>query len=455
MLQRPAATHVLPAHRSQDSYGYVVRPGEQPMVLLQPGGRCCSSSTSRRGTGPGRHHRAAGIREGLQLVEPARGRGGSSLAHRERQDRWGAGLPPAPLALSFGGYVRHSQSAGSQPVTVKKRPHPLVEDVAVRHDVELNRSYSATEKLAILAHELDVLGLQPTTRSIRVNIQSMTLPADAHVHSEWSWDTGGPESDAAGRMQATCQRASRIGLPALIFTEHLDLDDDWHSTPDDLMPHQRPLLTETGIVNVGQFDIEGYLDCIDRCQHEFPQLRILTGIEYGQPHLNDRRAASLLDLDIFDRINGSLHTLATDVGRSEPSILFRLQPPDTVIWSYLEEIPRMVSGSDSFSVFTHIDYPVRSWPTTTDGPFDPKRFEEGFRSAMRAIADSGRALEMNTRRLWPWIPQWWAEEGGQAITFGSDAHTPEDLAAHFPEAVLMVERFGFRPGNGPEDFWTR
>jgi histidinol-phosphatase (PHP family) len=62
---------------------------------------------------------------------------------------------------------------------------------------------------------------------------------------------------------------------------------------------------------------------------------------------------------------------------------------------------------------------------------------------------------MNTRRLWPWIPQWWAEEGGTAIAFGSDAHSYETLASNLPEAVAMVEAFGFRPGARPEDFWTR
>ena len=126
-----------------------------------------------------------------------------------------------------------------------------------------------------------------------------------------------------------------------------------------------------------------------------------------------------------------------------------------MMWAYLDEIPRMVANSTSFEVFTHIDYPVRSWPTEAAGPFDPRRFEEGFRAAMRAIAASGRALELNTRRLRPWIPQWWAEEGGRAVTFGSDAHQHRGLAANFPEATAMAESFGFVPQRHPEDFWTR
>ncbi|MGY2112732.1 PHP domain-containing protein [Nocardia gipuzkoensis] len=283
----------------------------------------------------------------------------------------------------------------------------------------------------------------------------MALPADSHVHSEWSWDTGGPTSGAAGRMEQTCERAIAIGLPAMIFTEHLDFDTDWRTTTEDLMPHQRRLLDPDGYLRPPRFDVAGYLDCIERCRHQFPDLRILTGVEFGQQHRFEEQAAQLLDLAMLDRVNGSLHTLPIDDDRSEPNTLFRLWPAEKVMWAYLEEIRRVVAGSEAFAVFCHIDYAVRAWPTATSGPFDPHRFEEGFRTAMRAIADSGRALEMNTRHLRPWIPQWWAEEGGRAVTFGSDAHVPEALADNFPEAVAMIEHFGFRPGRRPEDFWTR
>jgi histidinol-phosphatase (PHP family) len=284
----------------------------------------------------------------------------------------------------------------------------------------------------------------------------MTLPADAHVHSEWSWDTGGPDSDAGGRMRRTCERAVRIGLPALVLTEHLDVEDAWRvAGPDDLLPHHRRLIDDDGYVRVPPLRVDEYLEAVDRCRHAFPDLRILTGVEFGQPHLRGAAAARLLDLGALDRVNGSLHTLANGADRSEPNTLFRLWAPDRVLEAYLEEIPRMVAGSDAFAVVTHLDYAVRSWPSATAGPFDPKRFEEPFRTALRAIAASGRALELNTRRLWPWLPQWWSEEGGRAVTFGSDAHEPEELASWFPEAAAMAEHFGFRPGSRPEDFWTR
>jgi histidinol-phosphatase (PHP family) len=51
--------------------------------------------------------------------------------------------------------------------------------------------------------------------------------------------------------------------------------------------------------------------------------------------------------------------------------------------------------------------------------------------------------------------QWWSEEGGQAITFGSDAHEPERVGRNFAEAAAVAEAHGFHAGRSPVDFWTR
>ena len=281
------------------------------------------------------------------------------------------------------------------------------------------------------------------------------LPADSHVHSEFSWDTGGPVSAARGTMEATCARAVRIGLSALFFTEHLDLEDAWFSDPDDFADHERHLLDADGIVHVPRFDLDGYLESIDRCRAAFPELRIGTGLEFGQPHLRADAARQQLDLSDFDRVIGSLHTLEFEGRRVEPNTLFRRLPADDVIRRYLAEVPALVAGDEPFEIVTHLDYALRYWPEEIEGPVNPRRFEEEFRTALRAIARSGRALEMNTRRLWPWMPQWWSEEGGRAISFGSDAHAPHALAHGFPEAVAMVEAFGFRAGIDPRDLWRR
>ncbi|GAA4427636.1 PHP domain-containing protein [Georgenia halophila] len=293
----------------------------------------------------------------------------------------------------------------------------------------------------------------------------MALPADTHVHSEWSWDTGGPSSAAAGSMEATCRQALRIGLPTLIFTEHLDLTSwvvDERDLPGDLRVHADP----DGEFHPPVLDVAGYLECVERCRRQFPELHVLTGVEFGQPHVDTAPAAEprnttarevgASDLKALDRVNGSLHTLPVGGRRHEPSVLYRMWPPERVVREYLDEVCRMIAGSDAFEVLCHIEYAVRYWPSERVGPFDPGQFEDSFRQAMRVLAGSGRALEINlAQQIRPWILQWWRDEGGRAITFGSDAHEPQLLAKAFPEAMAMAEHYGFRPGRWPADFWTR
>jgi histidinol phosphatase-like PHP family hydrolase len=55
-------------------------------------------------------------------------------------------------------------------------------------------------------------------------------------------------------------------------------------------------------------------------------------------------------------------------------------------------VARLVTQNDQFSVLAHVDYPVRFWPQPEAGRFDPSAFEEEFRDALRAAAETGRAL---------------------------------------------------------------
>jgi histidinol-phosphatase (PHP family) len=55
----------------------------------------------------------------------------------------------------------------------------------------------------------------------------MSLPADSHVHSEWSWDSPN------GSMERTCAQAAELGLPAVAFTDHMDFTV-WKIAANDL-----------------------------------------------------------------------------------------------------------------------------------------------------------------------------------------------------------------------------
>lgn len=276
----------------------------------------------------------------------------------------------------------------------------------------------------------------------------MVLAADSHVHSEWSWDA--PD----GSMERTCARAVNLGLPAIAFTEHVDYAT-WAATASDFDERLQGLIRPDGTLSPPELDLSGYLECVQRCRDRFPELEVFTGVELGEPHRHSDAVAKLLDAGQFDRVLGSLHCLPVGQQLSEMPNLFRQKPAAQVVREYLAEIPQLISSSVVFAVLAHIEYAVAYWPAEA-GPFDPSAFQDEFRHALRLLADSGRALEINTNvPVHPEVVRWWVEEGGRVITFGSDAHDPTRLARDFARAADLVEAQGFRQGRHPYDFWTR
>ena len=110
-----------------------------------------------------------------------------------------------------------------------------------------------------------------------------------------------------------------------------------------------------------------------------------------------------------------------------------------------------------FNVLAHCDYPRRYWPASRAGGYAETDFEEEYRTVFRALASSGRALEVNTRSPLPSVDlvRWWWQEGGEAVSFGSDAHQPFRVGEHFDRAVDVAEAASFRPGRDHFDFWRR
>jgi histidinol-phosphatase (PHP family) len=255
-------------------------------------------------------------------------------------------------------------------------------------------------------------------------------------------------------MERTCARAVDLGLPAVAFTEHADYLT-WTVTASDVDSRFHTLITPDGTLTPPKLNVDGYLECLQRCRERFPDLRIISGVELGEPHWHRDIVSQLIATGGFDRVLGSLHSLPVGQRFLEMANLFRQRPAVEVLRDYLAELPDLIESSDAFAVLAHIDYPIRYWPAQ-GGPFDPYAFRDEFRHALRVLADSGRALEVNTSvPLHPQIVRWWSEEGGEAVTFGSDAHDPPLIAHGFVEATAMVEAHGFRPGRHPYDFWRR
>ena len=262
----------------------------------------------------------------------------------------------------------------------------------------------------------------------------MPLPADLHVHTEWSYD------GKRGSMERSCQRAIEIGLPAIAFTDHADF----------VKVHEDQYCV----------DIAGYLECVERCRRQFPGLRILSGVELGEPHWFPKETAEILAAGPLDMVLGSVHCVRLGAELVDASQLSHRQADVPVATrSYFAELLEMIQTDIPFETLAHLDYPKRYWP---DGapPYREKDYEEEIRLVLKAAARTGRALEVNTtrgHRLCPdlTVVRWWREVGGQAVQYGSDAHSPDRIAEGFKVATQMVESAGFKPAKDPVSLWRR
>jgi histidinol-phosphatase (PHP family) len=290
------------------------------------------------------------------------------------------------------------------------------------------------------------MGSNPIGPTTRPDEAAWAPPPDNHVHSQFSHDTGPGAS-----MAAACERAIELGLPSVAFTEHLDFTV---AGPGDalrvaglapnVMPRIRPL------------DVAGYLASLDRCRERYPGLRILSGVEAGEPHLFAASAAAVLGGGQFDRVLGSVHTLPRGGRLVYASTLLDGRSAQRVMRRYFAEVLALVEGSGLFEVLAHLDYPRRYWPAAA-GRYAEADFEEEYRAVLRALAASGRVLEINTASPLASVGllHWWREEGGRAVSFGSDAHLPRNVGARFRAATAIADAAGFRPPRDPLGFWRR
>jgi histidinol-phosphatase (PHP family) len=247
-------------------------------------------------------------------------------------------------------------------------------------------------------------------------------------------------------------------LPAISFTEHVDFTA-WSAPPGGWT---WPAGVRGSIDGHGRFlgaplEVDAYVAEVERCRERFPALVIRCGIELSEGHWYPEAVADLLRAG-FDRVVGSVHTL-DDLRIPGEHVLaqgaYDQREPLEAVLAYLAAVDVMVASDAPFEVLGHIDYPLRHWPAAA-GPVPWGALEERVRQALSVLAASGRALEVNTSLpLDLRVVRWWHDAGGDAVCFGSDAHSPGELAQRFREVSAAVAASGFHPSDDPTALWGR
>ena len=182
---------------------------------------------------------------------------------------------------------------------------------------------------------------------------------------------------------------------------------------------------------------------------------MLTGVELSEPHWHPEPTAALLAAAHIDRALGSVHALGGPGAARPVDMLFPDRPALDVVRDYLAEVLGLVESAAPFHILAHVDYAVRYWPAAA-GPFGPS-------SSRRSCAPCCArwpppVVRWRSTRSCRWPRRscaWWADCGGERVSFGSDAHRPDRVGQGFAVATDAACAAGFRPDRDPVDLWWR
>lgn len=244
---------------------------------------------------------------------------------------------------------------------------------------------------------------------------------DYHIHSTHSLD-------ATASVAGMCARAIELGLAEIAFAEHVD-----NNPLDDCF---------------GRFDPRAFSGEIEQAGRRFgDRLRILKGVELGEPHLYPREIGELLSRSAFEVVIGAVHWIGDTIISIDA---FSHLDVEALYHRYFDEVLKTAEQSD-IDVLAHIDL-VKRFGVKYLGPFHVEPFRGQIEAVLRTIIRRGIALEVNTSGLrqpcrepfpGPEILALYRELGGHLVTMGSDAHTPEHLGSGLAEALEMIRAAGF------------
>jgi histidinol-phosphatase (PHP family) len=171
----------------------------------------------------------------------------------------------------------------------------------------------------------------------------------------------------------------------------------------------------------------------------------------GQATEDFSRADRFLDeAPPLDFIIASLHNLSWAYGRKDFCTLEKADEAFArqAIGTYLEEMLQLARWG-RFSVLGHFTLPLRYFNEMLGMHMTFDGFEEEMAEIFKVIIAAGRGIELNTNRGKTPLPdrailKLYHDLGGEIITLGSDAHTPEFVGCVIRERQALLRELGFR-----------
>ncbi len=237
---------------------------------------------------------------------------------------------------------------------------------------------------------------------------------DTHLHSRIS-------CDSEMGLQAACRQALKLGLKALVFTEHADFD------PSDQ--------------GCGFYDDRKYNEELAEARVAMGRaLKIYKGIEITYQPLRRQQILDFIHQHQFDFTIGSVHIVGPqDISRPEIAKKhYSTIEEEQAYGEYFQEVEKLID-SRLFDCLGHLDL-CKRYGHLHYGPLVYKKYEKSYKKTLKHLIQAEMMLEINTSGLrqqvketfppYPAVLEY-LKMGGTKLTLGSDAHRVQDIGHDF------------------------
>ena len=252
------------------------------------------------------------------------------------------------------------------------------------------------------------------------------LAADCHVHSGFS-------SDADTPVEQMIEAAIAQGRRYFYLTDHHDIDYPVGEDERDFI-----------------LDMESYLATLEQLRNKYqPKIEIRTGMELGlQAQIADKVNAFAAKYPV-DFVIGSSHLVhGQDPYYAE---YYEGKTEQQAYEQYFLSILENAQAFDCFQVYGHLDYIVR-YGHGGAASYHCSDYVDIIDEILRTAIEKGIGIELNTSGLRQEaketlpslaILRLYRSLGGEIITLGSDAHTPDFAGCAIREGQALLKACGF------------
>ncbi len=250
--------------------------------------------------------------------------------------------------------------------------------------------------------------------------------ADFHTHT---WYSGDSWADPEANIKAAISK----GMKIICVTDHRDLD----------FPKPMPKRFDS-------IDYREYFRYWNNLKDKYSgKIDIRIGIEAGIEPQTAARQKITVDCYPFDFVLNSAHVVSRKYVMYDD--FFNFYGSKKGVQLYFERILENTYAFTDFDSLSHLDFMCRFVPDGYD--YKDENHFEIISEILKRIISLNKCLEINTAGIYkgkgetnpaPRIIKSYRELGGEMITIGSDAHTPDRIGACFDETGSMLKAAGFR-----------